>query len=549
MLSNGFPYSKRISRVCYILLFLFLGAAGNTFAQFHKNITLAGHLPYNECVSALWGYTDSQGREYAIVGTCSGTSIVDITDPATPVQKYFVPGPNSIWREMKTWSHYAYIVTEGGIGLTIVDLANLPDTNLTYTIYNNTDPQGFTPLTNVHTIWIDEHGHGYLYGATGFDSSSGAGSGCVILDLTANPMNPTFLASKGGTYYHDGYVRGDTLWGAAIYDGHVEAYDISDPTNPQFLGNRSTPGHFTHNVWLSTDGKTIFTTDEIADGVIASYDVTDIQNIKELDRVQQDPAGSETPHNVHYLNGWLPTAYYREGAVIVDAHRPENMVVTGYYDTFFPDTGSVFGGVWEVYPFFPSGRMIAGDRKNGLYILNPTYVRAGYLEGVVTDTVTGQPLSGVAVNFSGLIPGDTLLTAIDGNYKTGAPDSGFYLLEFEKAGYETKKFYVTLDNAEITIQNAALRPIGYVVPPPPDDFSELVVWPVPASSVMYVRGIPFDITEIQLADVNGKILFSRSLNANPFVTIDVNTYAAGGYFLFFRKGNKRAKAVRIVIEK
>ncbi len=48
--------------------------------------------------------------------------------------------------------------------------------------------------------------------------------------------------------------------------------------------------------------------------------------------------------------------------------------------------------------------MIAGDRGNGLFILNPGYVRAGYLEGTVTDTATGVPISGASVFFSGLLP-------------------------------------------------------------------------------------------------------------------------------------------------
>lgn len=533
-------------------LVLFVGLASfllssTVSAQFHKNITLAGHLPYNECLSALWGYTDPQGREYAIVGTCSGTSIVDITNPASPQKKFFVPGPPSIWREMKTWSHYAYIVTEGGNGLTIVDLANLPDTNLSYTIFKYTGTQGQDSITNAHTIWIDEHGHCFLYGATGFPG--GLGASFIMLDLNPDPMHPTFIASKGGIYYHDAYVRGDTIWASAIYDGVFEVYDITNPNAPHFLGNRNTPGNFTHNAALSTDGKTIFTTDEVVDGVVASYDVSDLPNIRELDRVQQDPAGKETPHNVHYLNGWLPTSYYREGAVIIDAHRPENMVVTGYYDTFFPDTGSNFGGVWEVYPYFPSGRMIAGDRQNGLFILNPTYVRACYLEGTVTDTLTGQPLSGAYVHFSGLIPGDTLLTAIDGTYKTGAPDSGLYLVEFEMAGYVSKKFYVTLNHGEVIIRNAALRPVGYTPPPPAEDFSDLVAWPVPAISELSVRGIPLDITELELVDLNGKVIYSKSLNQNSYLSFDVSAYAAGGYFVILKRGNKKAKTIRVVIQK
>jgi len=524
-----------------ILFFLF---NFDTSAQFSKNITLEGHLPYNTCLSALWGYTDPQGNEYAIVGTCTGTSIVDITNPGTPVEKYFLPGPPSIWREMKTWDHYAYVVTENGLGsLTIIDLSNLPDTNLSYTVYQNT---GAGLLYNTHTIWIDENGICYLFGATGFNSN--AGEGCVVLDLKPDPMNPTFLGAKGGLYYHDGYVRGDTLWASAIYTGVFEVYDMSDPMAPQYLGGRNTPGNFTHNAWLSDDGKTIFTTDEVPDACVTSYDVTDLFNIKELDRVQMDPAGSEVPHNVHYLNGWLPTAYYREGAVIIDAHRPENMVVTGYYDTSFPDTGSAFDGVWEVYPYFPSGRMIAGDRQNGLYVLNPTYVRAGYLEGIVTDTVTGVSISGASVFFSGLIPGDTLLTSVDGSYKTGAPDSGLYVVTVSKTGYQSKTFYVTLDHAEVTLKDVQLRPNDFMVIPPSDDFSDLVVWPVPASTIMNVKGIPLGTTELKLSDSNGKILHSIKLNNNLYVSFDVSTYASGGYFITLMKGKKEQKTLRIIIQ-
>lgn len=532
-------------RALFVIFFLltsyFVG-----LSQYHKNITREGHLPYSECLSALWGYTDSQGREFALVGTCSGTSIVDITNPASPTEKYFVPGPPSIWREIKTWKHYAYIVTEGGNGLTIVDLSNLPDTNLTYTIFTNPDPITGTLLTNVHTLWIDEHGHCFLYGATGF--GAGQGAGCVILDLNTNPMAPTLLGTKGGTYYHDGFVRGDTLWAAAIYDGVFEIIDISHPQNPQFLENRNTPGNFTHNTWLSDDGKTLFTTDEIPDAVITSYDVTDRNNIQELDRVQMDPAGNETPHNVHYLNGWLPTAYYREGVVIVDAHRPTNMVITGYYDTFFPDTGSSFGGVWETYPFFPSGRMIAGDRKFGLFVLKPNYVRACYLEGVVTDTLTGIPIPGASVFFSGLLPGDSLFTAVDGSYKTGAADSGLYLLEFQAPGYESKKMYLSLDNGFVKEQNAQLRPIGFTISPPATNFSEFLVWPVPASSTMEIRGIPFDITEIKLADANGKVVYTQNLNQEDYITIDVHNLASGTYFILCSRGNKKAYSQRIIVK-
>ncbi len=137
------------------------------------------------------------------------------------------------------------------------------------------------------------------------------GSACVILDVAANPVNPPYLGVLSHTYWHDGFVRNDTAWGSAIYDGYLKMFDISDLNNPVFLGNRNTPGSFTHNAWPTDDGKTVFTTDEVPDAFITSYDIADPQNVRELDRIQMDPAGNETPHNVHYMDGWLPTAYYR----------------------------------------------------------------------------------------------------------------------------------------------------------------------------------------------------------------------------------------------
>lgn len=529
-----------------ICAFLLLACLPNLRAQFSKNITLAGHLPYNECVSALWGYTDPQGREYALVGTCSGTSIVDLSDPANPEEKFFVPGPQSIWREMKTYGHYGYIVTEGGNGLTVVDLQNLPGTNLTYNIVQDI---GEGILKNTHTISIDEKGRAFLFGSSGFvDSNGDHGVGCVILDLAANPTNPPFLGMIHHIYYHDGFVRNDTLWGSAIYDGYLEMFDISDLNNPVFLGNQNTPGSYTHNAWPTHDGKVVFTTDEVPGAFITAYDISDPQNVRELDRIRMDPTGGETPHNVHYLNGWLPTANYREGVVIVDAHRPDNMVITGYYDTHWPDTSNnPFEGVWEAYPYFPSGRIIAGDRNNGLFVLNPKYVRAGYLEGTVTDTSTGVPISGVSVFFSGLQPGEELFSAVDGSYKTGAPDSGKYMVTFSKAGYESKTFYVTLEPGEITQRDAALRPIGYVPPAPADDFSQLLIWPVPSNDYMDVIGIPLSVNEVQLVDLNGKVVYSKSMHNNHYLHLDVSNHAAGEYFLFFRGSGKKPQIRRVIV--
>ncbi|NDD47814.1 MAG: hypothetical protein EBZ31_05655, partial [Flavobacteriia bacterium] len=81
----------------------------------------------------IWGYTDSaSGTEYAIIGNRKGTLVVDVTTPASPSNALWVPGTNSLWRDIKTWDHYAYVVHDvpSGAnppynGLLIIDMDSL----------------------------------------------------------------------------------------------------------------------------------------------------------------------------------------------------------------------------------------------------------------------------------------------------------------------------------------------------------------------------------------------------------------------------------------
>ena len=77
---------------------------------------------YNDC----WGYTAPDGREYALLGVRNGTSIIDITDTENVYEVTFIPSATSTWKDIKTYQHYAYTVTEAAGGLQIIDLSNLP---------------------------------------------------------------------------------------------------------------------------------------------------------------------------------------------------------------------------------------------------------------------------------------------------------------------------------------------------------------------------------------------------------------------------------------
>ena len=129
-------------------------------AMAQLNVTLRGQLAYPaETCANICGYVDSLGNEYALVGAATGMSIVDITDPTSPVEVLQVPNINDEWKEIKTYGKYAYVTTEGGGGLQIVNLSSLP--NAAGITYHNWTGDGILTggmaLDNIHALHIDGH--------------------------------------------------------------------------------------------------------------------------------------------------------------------------------------------------------------------------------------------------------------------------------------------------------------------------------------------------------------------------------------------------------
>src|SRR5688572_30580117 len=96
-----------------LLIFCTIVFGCRAFAQL--NMTQLGYLdiPANHAteLNGIWGYTDETGKEYALVGTKDGVSIVDVSVPSNPTEILFIAGANSIWREIKTNGDYAYVTT------------------------------------------------------------------------------------------------------------------------------------------------------------------------------------------------------------------------------------------------------------------------------------------------------------------------------------------------------------------------------------------------------------------------------------------------------
>jgi len=412
------------------------------------NIEQLGHLSYNEKLSDVWAYSteDSLGvKEYALVGVNNGLSIVDVTTPAEPVELHFIIGRRSNWRDMKTYDNYAYVSNESGGGVLIVDLNNLPD-EAPSEIFIGDDEVGFK---TAHNVFVDEFGILYVIGA---DYSNG---GCIMYDLNEDPLNPKRVGVYDETYVHDAYARNNILYTSEINRGVFSIVDVSDKSNPVILGNAPTPNIFTHNCWLSEDGNTLFTTDERPGSFIGSFDISDPADIKELDRIQSSPGEMVTPHNTHVLNDFLVTSYYRDGVTIHDASKPDSIVQVAGFDTSIEYAGSGFNGCWGTTPFLPSGNILASDIETGLYILKPTYKRAGYVNGLVSDIETNEALENVTVTI--LNQPASAATDLEGNYTIGTGGSSTVEVQFYKPGYEIRIDTIELVEYETQILNVSLQ--------------------------------------------------------------------------------------------
>ncbi len=428
----------------------------NSFSQ-NTNVTFRSHLAYpGQTCANICGYVDSVGNEYALVGAAQGMSIVDVTNPDAPVEVLQVPNIDDEWKEIKVRGKYAYVTTEGGGGLQIVNLSSLPNVGgITYKSWKG-DGAIAGQLNTIHALHIDNN-FVYLYGSNLFNG------GAVVADIT-DPWNPTYagkyeVGTGNAPYVHDGYVRNDTLYAGHIYSGYFSVVDFTDKSNPIEITNQYTPSRFTHNTWLSTDSKTLFTTDEVGNSFLTSYDLSNLPNTPELDRIQSNPGSNSIVHNTHILqvagNDYAVTSWYHDGFNIVDAGRPSNLVIVGNYDTS-PCTGNGFDGAWGVYPFLPSGNIVVSNIDEGLYVFTPTYVRACYLEGTITDAGTGFAINGAKVEILSTTVSD--FSKITGDYATGIPaPGGTYSIRVSKAGYDAKTITgVVLTPAQVTNLNVTL---------------------------------------------------------------------------------------------
>lgn len=335
--------------------------------------------------SDCWGWTDeATNKEYAIMCVDNGTVFVDITDTENPVYLGKLPTAtiSEDWWDVKVYNNYAFIVSEAtNHGMQVFDLTKLR--NVSNPPITFTADKHFTDFGSAHNIVINEKS-GYAY-PVGTNKAGTYKGGPLFINIQT-PLNPI---SEGGwgmdNYSHDAqavtYNGPDTDYtGREILIGsnenEVVIVDITDKSNPVNISKISYSNvGYTHQGWFTEDQKYFILGDELDEQKFGNNTRTIIFDFSDLDNPKQHftytGPTKAIDHNGYINGGTFYLANYNAGVRFIDISSIEskNISEVGYFDTHPENNNADFNGVWSVYPFLKSGKVVVSDINRGLFIL------------------------------------------------------------------------------------------------------------------------------------------------------------------------------------
>jgi len=356
-----------LKKLSFIIVLIF-GLSINLFSQLpdSNTIFLGQKDEHGNGYSAIWGYAGSNGREYAILGCNTGTAFIDITDPGNIHEVDFVTGVTSGWREMKVFSSYAYVVSEGtNSRLQVIALQYLPDSVSLVATYS------YPGYTKTHSI-SQTGPYLYLNGGDNTNGGSNAG-GVTCLDIT-NPQSPIKRGSWSAQYVHDCRVVNDTIYAANIYNppGTISVINTINKDNLITVNSWvNSPNPFPHNCALPNNRRYIYTTDETSspNGKLKVWDKQNLSNVVLVTTWQPRYITTAIVHNVEIINNLAVIAHYTAGIRILDITNPTAPTEIAWYDTYPSTNSNNFAGCWGVFMFPSSGKIIGSDMSGGLFVI------------------------------------------------------------------------------------------------------------------------------------------------------------------------------------
>ena len=362
-------------------------------------------------INDIWGWTDPlTGKEYALIGMTNGTSFVDISDPVNPVvlgvlkehnwnlvnqggetTRIQHDGAKSLWRDIKVYGNYAYVVSEdANHGIQVFDLTDLRDVVDLPVDFQETGH--YDGVGAVHNIFINEQ-TGFLY-AVGFNDGGKTCSagGLHIVDLS-DPVNPVYA----GCFDDEGYIH-DTQ--CVIYNGPDADYvgqeicfnsngnnggsntitivNATSKSSPQLIFEAEYQNAFyAHQGWLTEDHKYFLSNDELDEANTGGptktfvWDVQDLDNPTLIGTYIHDSYSID--HNLYVIGSRIYQSNYSSGLRVLNTLKIAEGVLAEdmFFDTYPADNSTAFWGTWSNYPFFESGNVIVSDFTGGLFVLQP----------------------------------------------------------------------------------------------------------------------------------------------------------------------------------
>jgi len=371
------------------------------------NIPVGVNGPFRtSALNDIWGWTDPRdNKEYALVGTRSGTVFVDVTSPTAPRvlgKLISTDGINTTWRDIKVYKDHAYVGSEAtGHGIQVFDLTRLRG-------LSTDDSREFAPdvlyegVGSSHNVVINED-TGFLYAVGARTTRVEPPEACNArgfhaVDITT-PTSPTFAGCFSDSaqdampritpgYTHDAqcvvYSGPDTEHQGkeiclAANEDVVTLFDVSDKENVSILSQAEYPQDaYTHQGWFTEDQRYALVNDELdeTNGLVSTQRtlVFDMSDLDSPDLAFIYDSGLTTiDHNNYTLDRFVFQANYESGLRVLDLAEIANGTLTeiGFFDTYPQATTAEFNGMWSVYPYFASGVLIASDSNNGLFVLRP----------------------------------------------------------------------------------------------------------------------------------------------------------------------------------
>jgi choice-of-anchor B domain-containing protein len=371
------------------------------------NIDLQSHIPLNEFSSVpssandIWGFVDlNNQREYAIMGLMNATVVVDVTNPALPVEIGSVTGTSSSWRDVKvyqvfddassSYKAYAYVTTEAfSQGMQILDLTDLPNQVTLAATINE-----FSTAHNVYLANINYDDGTALEGLNPYiyvEGSNNDGGAFRVFDLV-DPINPALVATapSGSGYVHDAtsFVITDDRTADCVNGNNpcelfidfneltVDIWDMTNLSTPTMLSSTGySNASYTHSGWWSEDMMTIFIQDELDEQnfglntTMRSLDISDLINPQISGIYTGQTAAID--HNGFTLGNYYYMSNYQRGLSVIDVSDPTDMKDVAFFDSYsIPAANTAnFNGAWGTYPYLPSGNILISDIEYGLFVV------------------------------------------------------------------------------------------------------------------------------------------------------------------------------------